>query len=218
MPPRLRPWLLCTVAPVEGGTTPPPTPPAAPPAPAPSTATVGANGFPENTPVKDMTAEHQAAYWRHQSRQHEDRSKAKDTTIADLQRQVTPPAPKSDTDKAIDDRVAAALAPLTVDLVSARIEAAVARRGIDTATVQPLIDGLDVNKFLKDGKPDAERITAWAAALPAPATGTPPATPRPGTGPTFQGRESGNPTGTNGLSAGAAAYAADKDKPKTPFT
>lgn len=32
-------------------------------------------GFPENTPVADMTAEQQAKYWQHQARKHEDRAK-----------------------------------------------------------------------------------------------------------------------------------------------
>jgi hypothetical protein len=207
MPKHLRPWLRFTVTPPEGGTTPP-----APPAPQ-----VGPNGFPEGTKVEDMAVEHQAAYWQHQSRKHEGRSKAKDTTIADLQKQVPPAAPKSDTDKAIDDRIAAALAPVTADLVSARIETAVATRGIGVATIQPLIDGLDLTKFMRDGKPDAEKISAWAAALPAPATagapatGTPPATPSPGMG-GFQGRGGGQPPAERGMDAMGAEYLADKAK------
>lgn len=223
MPKRLRPWLSCTVPAVEGGTTPPAAPPAAPPTPAPPAVTVGPNGFPEGTPVKDMTAEHQAAYWKHQSRQHEDRSKTKDTTLAELQRQIDEKkrGDMSDTDKAIADRVAAELAKyrqaMTADLVSARIEAAVATRGLNVEDVKALIDAADKNYFVKDGAPDPERITAWAAALPTPATGTPEPN-RPGTGPAFQGRQNGTPAGAHGLSAGAAAYAADKDKPKTPFT
>jgi hypothetical protein len=170
-----------------------------------------------------MTAEQQAAYWKHQSRTHEDRSKGKDTTLAELQRQLdeVKRGQMSDTDKAIADRVDAEIAKyrqtMTADLVSARIEAAVSARGLNVEDVKALIDAADKNYFVKDGAPDPVRITAWAAALPAPATGTP-VPPRPGTGPAFQGRESGNPTGVNGLSAGAAAYAADKGKPKSPFT
>lgn len=216
----LRPWLRCTVGPVEGGT-PPVTPPAQPVPTPPSTAQTGPNGFPENTPVKDMTAEHQAAYWKHQSRQHEDRSKAKDTEIAGLKAQVPPPPPKSDTDKALDDRIAAALAPMTADLVSARIETAVALRGLPVDTVRPLIEALDVSKFIRDGKPDTEKITAWAAALPAPAsagqpaTGTPSATPSPGTG-GFQGRGGGQPPATRDMTA---EYKADRQsRAASPFS
>ncbi len=35
-----------------------------------------AETFPANTPVAEMTAEQQAAYWKHQSRRHESRAKA----------------------------------------------------------------------------------------------------------------------------------------------
>lgn len=34
-------------------------------------------GFPEGTPVRDMTPEQQAAYWRHHARKHEDALKGK---------------------------------------------------------------------------------------------------------------------------------------------
>jgi hypothetical protein len=44
-----------------------------PPAPA---ATGGDDGYPANTPVAEMTHQQAAAYWRHQSRKHEDRVKA----------------------------------------------------------------------------------------------------------------------------------------------
>ncbi len=37
---------------------------------------VGAHGFPEATPVAEMSAEHQAAYWKYQSRKHEQRAAA----------------------------------------------------------------------------------------------------------------------------------------------
>jgi hypothetical protein len=171
-----------------------------------------------------MTAEQQAAYHQHHARKHEGRSKEKDGEIADLRRQLeeAKKGPKSDADKAIDERVAAALAPLTVDLVSARIEAAVAKRGIDTASVQPLIDRLDFGKFLSDGKPDATRIAAWADALPAPVTGTqqqppaPGAPQRPGTGQFPQGRGSGPSTPPRDM---AAEYEADKKRTAAnPFT
>ncbi|MFD0276168.1 hypothetical protein ACFVHB_20005 [Kitasatospora sp. NPDC127111] len=40
---------------------------------------VGPNGFPENTPVAEMSHEHQAAYWRHHSRRWETVAKAAPT-------------------------------------------------------------------------------------------------------------------------------------------
>ncbi|MET9480935.1 hypothetical protein [Streptomyces sp. NPDC006638] len=46
---------------------PPVVPPAIPPA-------VNEHGFPDNTPVADMPAEHQVAYWKHHARKHEQRA------------------------------------------------------------------------------------------------------------------------------------------------
>ncbi|MDX2793993.1 hypothetical protein [Streptomyces scabiei] len=36
--------------------------------------TVNEHGFPDNTPVADMSSEHQAAYWKHHARKHEQRA------------------------------------------------------------------------------------------------------------------------------------------------
>ncbi|MER7922187.1 DUF4355 domain-containing protein [Streptomyces sp. NPDC096057] len=37
---------------------------------------VNEHGYPDNTPIAGMTPEHQAAYWKHQSRKHEARASA----------------------------------------------------------------------------------------------------------------------------------------------
>jgi hypothetical protein len=37
---------------------------------------VNEHGFPDNTPTADMTPEHQAAYWKHHARKHEQRANA----------------------------------------------------------------------------------------------------------------------------------------------
>jgi len=62
----------------------------APTAPAPdqqpAQATAGDRGYPDNTPVADMSVEQQAAYWRHHARKHEDRLKAIDVTPDELTR------------------------------------------------------------------------------------------------------------------------------------
>src|SRR5215218_296038 len=51
------------------------TDPAPPPAPAPPDP---AGGFPADTPVTEMTTEQQAAYWKHQSRKHEERARSRE--------------------------------------------------------------------------------------------------------------------------------------------
>lgn len=58
---------------------PPAGPPVAPPVPTPAGQPAtgnGPNGYPENTPLASMSDAQQAAYWRHHSRQHEERWKA----------------------------------------------------------------------------------------------------------------------------------------------
>lgn len=69
---------------------PAPTPPAppVPPQPAPPVAQPPANdrGYPEKTPVADMTPEQQAAYWQYHARKHEDRLKQIDVTPDELAR------------------------------------------------------------------------------------------------------------------------------------
>jgi 3-methyladenine DNA glycosylase Tag len=57
--------------------TPTPTPPA-PEAPsqAPEAPPAGDKGFPDGTPLEQMTPEQQAAYWKHYARKHEDTVKA----------------------------------------------------------------------------------------------------------------------------------------------
>lgn len=44
------------------------------------TPAVNENGFPDNTPIAQMTPEHQAAYWKYQSRKHEQRANAVDVS------------------------------------------------------------------------------------------------------------------------------------------
>lgn len=52
----------------------------------PETPPAGERGYPEGTPVADMTAEQQAAYWKSHARKHEDRIKAIDVTPEELAR------------------------------------------------------------------------------------------------------------------------------------
>lgn len=47
-----------------------------PPEPVVTPPAVNENGFPDATPVADMAAEHQAAYWKHHARKHEARASA----------------------------------------------------------------------------------------------------------------------------------------------
>ncbi|WP_326812090.1 hypothetical protein [Streptomyces scopuliridis] len=56
-----QPWTLCEDDPGAGGG-------------GGGGVTVNEHGYPDNTPTADMTPEHQAAYWKFQSRKHEQRA------------------------------------------------------------------------------------------------------------------------------------------------
>lgn len=60
-----QPWTLMEGEPGAGGGGGGVTPPA-----------VNEHGYPDNTPTSDMTPEHQAAYWKHYARKHEQRANA----------------------------------------------------------------------------------------------------------------------------------------------
>lgn len=186
------------------------------PAPAPA----ADQGFPANTPVAQMTDKQEAAYWRHQSRKHEDRAKStvSDTELSELraaaaERDQLKHAQMSDSEKAIAEARAEgeknarlALAP---DLVAAEFRAQSAGRvpGLDA-----LVEDLNHQKFLTaEGRPDTAAISARVQALipaGAPAGGAPQAQ----RGPDLEQGHRTAPTNTPSVSGGADLYAKFKKK------
>lgn len=196
-----------------------PAPEPKPADPAPEPPKPADKGFPENTPVADMTAGQQAAYWRHQARKHEDRAKAAPTAeeLAELraaakERDELKHAQMTDTEKAIEAAKAegrqAAAAEFGERLVAAEFTAAAAGRPVDLDT---LLSGLDRSRFLKDGEPDRDAITAFVDALApaAPAGGAPQGQQR---GPDLEQGYRNSPTNTPSVSGGADLYAKYKQK------
>jgi len=183
-------------APVPAPPAPTPAPPpAVPPAPAPAPPVTGQptpNGFPENTPVVEMTSEQQAAYWKFQSRKHENAFKSlgvKDPAELERLRQADQELERiraeqqTDTERAVSEaekrgRTEAAQ-QFGQELVKAKFEAAAAGR---VPNIAELVEDLNLTKFLgADGKPDADAITAAVNRFaPAPPAG-PPADPPPPT-------------------------------------
>jgi type IV secretory pathway VirB10-like protein len=170
--------------------------PTAPPAPPP--APPADPGFPVGTAVADMTAEQQAAYWKHQSRKHEDRAKVFGDLTADQLKSLRDKAKRQDelelelgttadkaAAKARDEAAAAARAELLPQLVTAKLEAATAGR-VTSDAIAKALEFVDTAKFLTDGKVDTAKVKSFADSL-APATGTQPPSPRPGPTPSGQG-------------------------------
>lgn len=207
---------------------PSPTPPPAPaPAPAPPAPVPAADrGYPEGTPLEQMTAEQQAAYWKYYARQHEQRNKdlgnltpealAELRTKAEAHDQLAREA-MSASEKAVDDAKVQTRTEergiFMPQLVLAEFKAAAAGR-IDAAQVAAIVGPLDKTFFYgADGTSvDSAKVAAYIDQI-APAQATPPTRrgPTPAGTPTHVGTTPAAPA-TSGLDAGRAAYEARHGK------
>lgn len=174
----------------------------------------GPNGFPEATPIAQMTPEQQAAYWKHQARKHEDTSKARadyDSVKTELDRLKA--ASLTDAEKAAE---AAKLEGRTTgevearnryvpQLVAAKLEAALAGK-MPADKIAGQVEFLDHAKFLTDaGEVDTDKVKQYAAGI----------TPTGGTWPDMGGGKRGKSTADKGVTAGADMYAASRGKKTT---
>lgn len=131
-------------------------------------------GFPENTPLAEMTGDQREAYWKHQARKHE--AVAKSRADYDEVKKQAAEAEKlrkereTDTEKQIreagEKAAAEERARNAPRLVRAEFKAAAGGR-IDSERLGELLEDLDLSKFLTDkGEVDeakvAKRVEAWA--------------------------------------------------------
>lgn len=214
------------IFPIAGGSEPPNQPPADPPAGPPAPPAPPAKGFPENTPVADMTIEQQASYWKHYARQHEDRVRAfgglTPEQLTELQQKAQrADALEFDLMSDADRKVAeAALEARTIAesefaprLVRAEFRAELKGRVPDEeldTRLNTLLEPLDSSKFLtSSGDVDTAKVAAFVAGI-APATGTP--APRPnrvGPSPSGLGQRPGS-TSQPSVASGRELYKAGK--------
>lgn len=209
---------------------PTPTPPAppAPPAPAPTPPAPADLGFPQGTPLEQMSAEQREAYWRHYARQHEGRWKALGELTPEQLKELRDKADAHDkaqrdalpeqqrlVEEAREQARKDALAATMPNLVRAEFKAALTGRVKAEeleAKVATIVDPLDTSKFLTaDGTTvDAAKVTAFVDAAIPPATGTrPPGPPNHGAG-----RRDG--TTGSGVDAGRELFDQRRGKTKTP--
>lgn len=154
-------------------------------------------GFPAETPVKDMTVDQQAAYWRHQAQKHEKEwkswSKVHDLTPDQLQalrekadqHDALERELMSDKDKAILEAREAASSETTAKfaekLVKAEFKSAAAGR-LDAECLNNVLGPLDLTKFLdKNGDVDEAKVATYVDSI------APAATPPARRGPTASG-------------------------------
>ena len=148
----------------------------------------GEDGYPLDTPITEMTADQQAAYWKHKARTHEDKWKQvvnRNLTpeqVLEMQQQLDDAnrARMSDHQREVDDarkegavEVRAALMP---QIVRTAIAAELARKApqITDEDLQARTEYLDLTKFLTStGEVDADKVSNYAATLApaAPAAG-----------------------------------------------
>lgn len=121
----------------------------------------GDRGFPANTPIKDMTAEQQAAYWKFHDRRKSDRLDAFDGITPEQAKEWREAADKARRDgmqpdeRAIEDAVTAAKSDATNTAAATfapQIAEAVIERFVDDEEQrQQLLGLIDPMKFMKDG-------------------------------------------------------------------
>lgn len=170
--------------------------------------------FPASTPVKDMTAEQQVEYWKHQSRKHEDRVRQfGDFTpekLTQLQQETEALRIQNQTDaeRAISEAKEQGRAEVRTILAGERVKNAL-ERALDgrVPNASALLD-LDRSQFINGDKADADAIKAWVEANSTEAATSARRNPDLG-----QGRERGNSTTTKGVGAGADLFSSRKTKP-----
>lgn len=134
-------------------------------------------GFPDNTPVAEMAAGEQVAYWKHQARKHEgafkdlgkrygdydkiaERAQQYDALLASTQTDQERAVAEARTAAAAEARTAA-VQEFGGQLVAAQLHSALAGR-LDPAQIEGLVEGVDPHRFLTDtGVVDADKVTKW---------------------------------------------------------
>lgn len=128
----------------------------------------------------------------------EKRAKANADAAKELERIQRESLPEQE--RLVAEAAAAARAEVLAEVGSSRVDDAVklaaAGRPVD---VEALLEGLDRNRFLVDGQPDAAAISAWVDRIaPAPTEQQAPASPWPDLG---QGATNSTPLGSDPLLA-----------------
>jgi hypothetical protein len=172
-----------------------------------------ARGFPEGTPLEQMTDAQQAAYWKFHSRKHEDAVKAYAGITPDQAKQFKDRSEKleydlaSESEKKVADAKKAAAeearGSLLPDVVAAKVDAAAARAGVSEEDLAKALEFADTSKLLgTDGKVDTDKVKAFVATIK-PDTGT------RRTGPSTRGHGNSSSNNGNGDGRGKATSVAE---------
>jgi hypothetical protein len=134
----------------------------------------GDKGFPEGTPLAEMSVEQREAYWKFQARKHEERNKAFDgltpEALADLRERASKQQQlerelMSDKDKAVLEAKEAARAEATPRVVRAEFKAA-AKGVLTSEQLTALLEDRDLSKYVDaNGDPDEDKIANLVTAF-----------------------------------------------------
>lgn len=124
-------------------------------------------GFPAETPVAEMTAEQQVAYWRHQARKHEKRSKERsdyDEVKAELDQLKQ--AQMTESERAIEDArkegEQTAAQKYTAKIAKATLHGALATLGFQADEIEDKLSYVDLTKFVTDnGEVDSDTVQRY---------------------------------------------------------
>ena len=141
----------------------------------------GEHGYPTSTPLTEMTVEQREAYWRHQSKKHEqtwksviDRNLTPEQVLEMQQRLDEVNRERmSDHEKQVADARREAAAEATAQfaprLARAAVEAALARAGVPEDRIDNEIEWTDLSKFLTPkGDVDTGMVSQFAETRRAP--------------------------------------------------
>lgn len=140
--------------------------------------TGGDKGYPDNTPLAEMTVEQRAAYWEDRSKKHEGRNKDLlkltggkygDDLKADLEElEQLRSATRTDAERAIAEKERETREQVTREfgarLAAAEFRAALAH--VDGERREAIIGGLNLSAYLTDnGDVDTDKVKSYAAAI-----------------------------------------------------
>lgn len=163
-------------------------------------------GYPQDTPLAEMTTAQQLAYWKHQSRKHERTAKERadydDVAAKARQWDEQQKASMSDQDRLIQQAREEALAEARREnaekLVTAEFRAAA--RGVDEKVLEGFLEDLNYSRYIgEDASVDTARIAERVKSLPQAG----PAGPAPRSHQGFSRTE-----GISSVDAGRAMFAA----------
>jgi phosphoglycolate phosphatase-like HAD superfamily hydrolase len=144
-----------------------------PPKPDPPKEDEGEKGFPDNTPVAEMTDKQAAAYWKFQSRKHE--KTAKDRGDYDDLKKRAAEADKlrkereTENEKALREAREAASAEGAELAAGQRLVGLLVARGKTEDEADEILEDLNLARYVKDGRPDRDAIAKAVERLAPPA-------------------------------------------------